>query len=58
MDTLKKTRMFAYDHYYLLEIDPKIKQPLKEKVKEYIVDLNKEMERSVVDLDKPHTTFE
>ena len=32
MDTLKKTRMFAYDGYYLLEIDPKIKKPLKEKV--------------------------
>ena len=53
MDTLKKTRMFSYDRYYLIEIDPNIKQHLKEKVSEYIIDLNKEMERSAVDLDKP-----
>ena len=26
MDILKKTRMFAYDHYYLLEINPIIKE--------------------------------
>ena len=25
MDTLKKTRMFSYDRYYLIEIDPNIK---------------------------------
>ena len=58
MDTLKKTRMFSYDRYYLIEIDPNIKQHLKEKVSEYINDLNKEMERSVVDLDKPQNTYE
>ena len=45
MDTLKKTRLFAYDHYYLLELDPNIKQAMKEKVQEVILDLNKEMER-------------
>ena len=58
MDTLKKTRIFTYERYYLIEIDPKFKQPLKLKVKEYINDLNKEMERSAVDLDKPQTTYE
>ena len=32
MDMLKNTRIFAYDHFYLLEIDPIIKDPIKEKV--------------------------
>ena len=32
MDMFKKTRMFTYDRYFLLEIDPKIKQPFKDKV--------------------------
>ena len=58
MDTLNKTRMFAYDHYYLLEMDPNIKQPMKEKVQEIIRDLNEEMERSAQNLDKPLTTYE
>ena len=31
MDILHKTRMFAYDHFYFLEISPNIKEQILEK---------------------------
>ena len=31
MNMLKNTRIFAYDHFYLLEINPMIKELIKEK---------------------------
>lgn len=57
MDILNKTRMFAYDHFYLLEISPNYKEQLVEKCSEFISTINRELKSYVETLTRPESEY-